>query len=213
MRNGELLDRLVADLTPVRPRRAGRETAIVIAVGIAQLALFLLVRGPRPDIALAVLQPSFWWKVLSFGLLTAAAAATAIETFSPQQSPRAGLRRAGLVAGAALLIGVAIVALDHNTMPLTIRLDWNDGVRCLGVMVTLSVPLLTALTVLMRHAAPTDPGGTALSVGLAAAAWGAFVFMFACPHDDAFFIVVWYGGGCATLALLVRAVLARAVRW
>jgi Negative regulator of sigma F len=37
---------------------------------------------------------------------------------------------------------------------------------------------------LIRRGASTDRAGTALAAGLASAAWGAFVFVFACPSDD-----------------------------
>ena len=54
---------------------------------------------------------------------------------------------------------------------------------------------------------------TSLTAGIAAAAWGAFVFVFACPYDDPLYIVVWYGVGCALVALLSRAVLPWLTRW
>jgi hypothetical protein len=65
----------------------------------------------------------------------------------------------------------------------------------------------------MRHGAPTDTKGTALLIGLAAAAWGAFVFVFACPFDDPLYIVVWYSVGCGIVTVLSRIILPRFSRW
>jgi hypothetical protein len=66
---------------------------------------------------------------------------------------------------------------------------------------------------LMRRGAPTDTRGTSLLVGLAAAAWGAFVFVFACPFNDPLYIAVWYSVGCGTVTLLSRFVLPRLAHW
>jgi hypothetical protein len=65
----------------------------------------------------------------------------------------------------------------------------------------------------MRRGAPTDTSGTALAVGVAAAAWGAFVFVFACPHDDPFYIALWYALGCGLVTILARFLLPRLTRW
>jgi hypothetical protein len=65
----------------------------------------------------------------------------------------------------------------------------------------------------MRRGAPTDTAGTSLAVGIAAAAWGAFVFVFACPFDDPLYIAVWYTVGCGLVTILARLLLPRLVRW
>jgi hypothetical protein len=55
--------------------------------------------------------------------------------------------------------------------------------------------------------------GSALLVGLAAAAWGAFVFVFACPFNNPLYIAVWYTVGCGIVTLLARTILPRIARW
>lgn len=54
---------------------------------------------------------------------------------------------------------------------------------------------------------------TPLLTGLAAAARGAFVFVFACPFDDPLYIVVWYGVGYGLVTVASRLLLPRLVRW
>ena len=67
-----------------------------------------------------------------------------------------------------------------------------ERVVCAGKMFGLSLPPLLALGLLMRRGAATDLEGTSWAVGVAAAAWGAFVFVFACPKDDPLYLAVWY---------------------
>lgn len=77
----------------------------------------------------------------------------------------------------------------------------------------LSIPPAIALGELIRRAAPTDPSGTALAVGLSSAAWEAFVSVFACSLDDPLYIVVCYAVGCSIVTVVGRAVFLRRSRW
>ncbi len=98
-------------------------------------------------------------------------------------------------------------------MRLLARLNWHAGLQCTYKMVLLSIPAVIGLTVLMRRGAPTDIRRTALLSGLAAAAWGAFVFVFACPSNDPLYIAVWYSLGCGIVTAISRLVLPRLSRW
>ncbi len=77
----------------------------------------------------------------------------------------------------------------------------------------LSLPPLLGLGLLMRGGAASEPRATSLAVGIAASAWGAFVFAFACPYDDPFYIVVWYMAGCGLVTLAARLLLPLLTRW
>jgi hypothetical protein len=77
----------------------------------------------------------------------------------------------------------------------------------------LSIPPAVALGVLVRGGAPTDRAGTALAAGLSSAAWGALVFVFACPSDDAHYIAVCYTVGCSIVTIAGRAVRLCLPRW
>ena len=93
------------------------------------------------------------------------------------------------------------------------RLDWRDGLDCLKKVVLLSTPVMAVLGVFMRAGAPTHRAGTALASGICAAAWAAFVFTFACPHDDPLYVAVWYTLACALSASVARVLLPIATRW
>jgi hypothetical protein len=65
----------------------------------------------------------------------------------------------------------------------------------------------------MRKGAPTHRAETALAAGIAAAAWAAFVFTFACDHDDPLYVAVWYTLACTLSASIARLVLPLLTRW
>ncbi len=213
MSNNHLVDKLVGGLQPVRPRRAGRDVLILAVVCLVELVLFLSLGAMRPDIGAAMENPSFWWKLGSLGVIALVGAAVAILSFDPVQSPRQGLRWLVGIVAAALIAGWFIDASHAGWPILAARLNWQNGVWCVGKVIILSLPPMIGLGLLMRRGAPTDAAGTALSVGIAAAGWGAFVFVFACPYDDPLYIALWYTVGCGFVSLLARLLLPPLTRW
>ncbi len=208
-----LVDRLVKDLKPVRRHSAGADALVLAVLCLVELALFLGLGAMRPDISMAMGLPSFWWKLGSLGLIALTGGAVAIISFDPVNSPRRGLRWLAASAAVCLAIGWLIDASREGLPALTARLNWHDGVQCVSKMVLLSAPAVIGLGLLMRRGAPTDTGGTALTVGVAAAAWGAFVFVFACPYDDPLYIAVWYIVGCGIVTMVARLILPPLTRW
>jgi hypothetical protein len=208
-----LIDRLVSDLKPVRRRSVARDALILCITCAVELALFFGMGAMRPDMPMAMGQPSFWWKLTSLGLIAVVGGAVAICSFDPVQSPRRGLRWLGGMIAVCLIVGWGIDAASDGLPALAARLNWRDGLQCTYKMVVLSAPAVIGLGLLMRRGAPTDTGGAALAVGIAAAAWGAFVFVFACPYDDPLYIAVWYALGCGLVTLFARGVLPLLTRW
>lgn len=197
----------------MRPRRAGRDVLILAVVCLVELVLFLSLGAMRPDMGAAMELPSFWWKLGSLGVIALIGATVAILSFDPVRSPRRGLRWLVAIVAVALGAGWFIDASRAGWPILAARVDWKDGLRCAVEMVILSLPAVIGLGLLMRRGAPTDTAGTALSVGIAAAAWGAFIFVFACPYDDPLYIALWYGVGCGFVSVLARLLLPPLTRW
>lgn len=209
----DLIHRLSADLSPVRPRSAWRDAAMLGAVAAAQLALFLWLGAGRDDMHHAAAHPGFWWKLTGLGLLALLGAATALRSFDPVADPRRGLRYAGVLIGVVLAAGWVVSLAAGDGGVLLARLNWRLGVECAFETVALTLPALITLGVLMRRGASTDVAGTAVAVGLTGAAWGAFVFAFACPSDDPLYIAVWYGVSIAFVTVAARLILPRLARW
>ena len=213
MRTDILIDRLSQDLRPVRPRSVLREAAILALLGVIEVIAFLSMGFMRPDMSAAMGSPSFWWKLLSMGLIAVLGAGIALSSIDPACSPRRGLRWIPACLAVIFASGWLIDAAQGGVLDLITRLHWREGLQCIWEMIALSVPAVIALAVLIRHGAPSDRTGTALAGALASAAWGAFVFVFACPSDDPFYIAVWYTAGCGIATFLGQIVLSRAAQW
>jgi len=213
MPTDQLIDRLANELKPVR-RRTGWSDALALLVLCAiELGLFLVMGMVRSDMPMAMHLPSFWWKLASLGLIGLVSGTVAIMSLDPVRSPRRGLRWIVALITVCLASGWLLDASRDGFSTLISRLDWVNGLQCLYEMVVLSVPAVIGLGLLMRRGAPTDHAGTALAAGLTAAAWGAFVFVFACPFDDPLYVAVWYSLGCGTVTLVARFTLPRLTRW
>jgi hypothetical protein len=213
MRIESLVEQLSADLRPIRPRSIVREAAILIVLGLVELAVFLAMGFMRPDMPTAMAAPSFWWKLAGTGLIAVLGAGVAIISIDPVRPPRQGLRWILACVAVIFASGWLIDAAHNGLSDLLARLDWTHGVQCVWKMVALSIPPAVALTTLIRRGAPTDRAGTALAAGLASAAWGAFVFVFACPSDDPLYIAVWYTVGCGIVIVLSRVAMLKLSRW
>ncbi|MDQ2804798.1 MAG: DUF1109 domain-containing protein, partial [Pseudomonadota bacterium] len=70
-----VVDRLASDLKPIRRRRVAGDALILGVTCAVELALFLGLGAMRPDMPLAMEQPSFWWKLTSLGLIAAVGSA------------------------------------------------------------------------------------------------------------------------------------------
>jgi hypothetical protein len=213
MPSDRLIAHLASDLKPVRRRRASVDALILAGLGAVEVAVFLGLGFMRPDMNAAMCLPTFWWKLGSLGVIAAVGMGVAIASFDPVRSPRRGLRWVGAIVAACLAAGWLLDAARDGAPALVARLDWPAGLHCVAKMVALSVPAVIALGVLMRRGAATDQAGSALAAGIAAAAWGAFVFVFACPFDDPLYIAVWYLMGCSLVTAFARLVLPRMARW
>lgn len=212
-----LIDRLVADLGPVRPRRWQMEAALLGGLVLIELLLFVAVIGVRPDMPKAMDAMPFWWKSGSLALVAVLSVAGVLVSLDPATTTKRQLTplwRALAVAVPVLLAtGWLLDAGAAGRATLLARLDWREGLDCLKNVGLLSLPPVIALGMLMRRGASTQPGRTALAAGLAAAGIGAFVFAFHCNHDDPLYVAVWYGGAMAMVSGLARFLLPRLTRW
>jgi hypothetical protein len=213
MRTDSLVDRLSQDLRPVRRRSVVRQALLLLLLAVVEVAAFLGMGFMRPDMPVAIEAPSFWWKLASMGVIAVLGASIAILSGDPVRSPRRGLRWILVCIVAIVASGWLIDAAGNGLADLVRRLDWLQGLQCVWKMVALSIPPAIALGVLVRRGAPTDRAGSALAAGLSSAAWGAFVFVFACPSDDPLYIAVWYTIGCSIVTIVGRGVLLRLSRW
>jgi hypothetical protein len=217
LRPDPFLDALVADLGAVEPRRPAREAALVLALVITELLLFVALGDMRPDLPQVMLTPGFWWKaggLVGVGGLATAAMLVGLDpatTTSPVQSRL--WRGLALVAPLGLALGWLLDAGQSAQVSPLARLDWREGVDCLVNVGLLAAPPAILFAALLRRGAPTQPARAAAAAGIGAGGLGAFIFAFHCPHDDPLYVAVWYGGAIAIAAGLARLALPRLARW
>lgn len=213
MKLESLIEQLAEDLVRVRPRSLWADISIMALIAAAELALLFAIGVAHADLRRLLTQPTTGWRIASLGLISSLSGFIAIRSLDPTYSAKGSLRWLALIIAICLAYGMVTGGLPPGLSAIIHRLDWTSGAQCACKIVLLSVPPLIGLTVLARRGAPTDMRRTPLLIGLAAAAWGAFVFEFACPFDDPLYIVVWYGVGCGVVALIARLLLPRFVRW
>ena len=198
MRTDLLVDRLSQNLRPVRPRSIKREALLLLVLGAIELAAFLGMGFMRPDMPMAMEDaPPSGGSSPAWG--SSPFLVRASRFCRPIRSDHRAVDSAGYWSASLVIFasGWLIDAAGDGVAELVRRLDWTQGLQCVWKMVVLSIPPAIALGVLIRRAAPTDRAGTALAAALSSAAWGAFVFVFACPSDDPLYIAVWYTVGCS----------------
>lgn len=204
MSSESLIANLSSDLTPVQRRSMLREGALVLALGAVELALFLGLGVMRPDMHHMGGSPFLMWRVGSLGLLAVAACVLAIRSYSPTAQPRRGLMLSCALAALAIVGGAFVVPEGVGDRSLLDRINPASGIVCATSIFVLSLPIVALLGALMRRGAPTQPRLSALASGVAAGAWGAFVFAFCCPFNDPLYVVVWYSVGCGAVAAAAR---------
>lgn len=209
----ELIARLSADLTPMKPRAMERHLWLALAMGailtIPYAWLVLDVLIGRPFVPLFG-EDMFWMKfgyTLAFALFGLAAV--------PALSRPDGRIRWPLV-GAGIVV---LLALGRGTMN-WMAADWGmphligqTAMVCPWLITLTGLPVLAALLVAMRRLAPRSATMAGLAAGLLAGGFGAWVYAFFCGENAMMFVAVWYSLGIGLTALL-GAILGRwLLRW
>jgi hypothetical protein len=203
---------LAADLAPVKRRSVPRETALLAALGAAELALILCVGAMRPDMGRVILSPYMIWKIGSLAVLAGLTCTVALRSLAPPASSGRGLLLALGLAALAIVGGTFVTSTVDSGRALLDRLSPVHGILCATSIIVLAMPIMAALAVLMRRAAPVRPKESGLACGLAAATSGALIFAVCCPMNDPLYIAVWYSLGTAIVACAARWLLPRRFR-
>lgn len=212
MSNSALILDLAADLRPVRRRSMAREALLLLGLAVVEALLIVALGLLRPDMARMASSPYLLWKIGSLALLAAITSTTALRSLSPPDSPRRGLVVALGAVGVAMLAGGFVASAADTHRGFFDRLAPAHGLLCAVSIIVLALPLLAALGLAMRRAAPVHHRASALAAGLAAGTSGALVFTLCCPMNDPLYIVVWYAAGCTAVAALSRWLLPRRFR-
>ena len=191
MRTSEFIAALAADPVP-EPIRLGRRVAVALVVGLAaSVAIYVLMLGPRPDIAAACDTMRFWLKFVDSFAFALPTVLLTLRLARPDAKPRA-LALWLLAPFILLAAGVVVELLVVPRSEWMSRLMGATALHCTITIPMLAAPILVALIVALRPGAPLYPGLTGAMAGAAAAGVGALVYASSCPGNSPLFVATWY---------------------
>lgn len=213
MTTGELIDRLVGDLAPVRPGAVARRLALGIAAGaLVSAAIMMAWLGVRPDIVAAAATLPFWMK-FGYTFLLAAAGVWTVDRLARPAGRAGGASAAAAIVVVALAV-LALAQLAGSPGAAARRLLLGASAdRCPWIIVVLSVPVLIGTLWAMRSLAPTRLGRAGVAAGLMAGALGAWIYAFHCDETTAPFVAVWYTAGIAAVGAIGGVLGRYLLRW
>lgn len=206
-----LLERELAYLVPVTPRRPHRQLGLVATTATIVVALLLLGVGIRADLgelpAVSVLAVALGWMAGGVG-----AAWFALV-------PRRGAVMPSATRGAWLALGIscAFVGLGliaHPAGPSSLDYGWTRlpaGLGCLELGLATACPPLLVGAWFARGTAPIGSASVAAALGAAAGCAGGFLLHFSCRIADGPHVGLVHGGVVGCTAMLAALVLPRAV--
>jgi hypothetical protein len=199
METDQLIRMLAAD-SAHRARPVGLVLAMALLVAApVSVAMFFMGLGVRPDIMSAMHNPFFDLKfAVALGL-----ALSAITVSLHLSRPEASLRGWGwlLLIPAGLLVGgLAAEMMLPQRLPMMTRLMGSNSRVCLTAIPVISLPLLAAALIGLRHGAPTRPAITGAIAGLASAGLAATLYAAHCTDDSPMFVATWYTIATALVA-------------
>lgn len=197
MRTDELVQRLAADLKPVRRLRGvGWRTLLWAVFALSCVAIGVWALGARADLPWKVRDPFY---LLKNALLLSIFAASARSAFllSVPGAERSVAARALPMAG--LLLWVCLNAAGASTEPLPLA---SPGFPCVLRMAALALPPAVAILLALRRAAPLSPGWTGWFALLSAASLAMLGTQFVCAKDDPLHLFLWHFGPVLAAALI-----------
>jgi hypothetical protein len=191
MDTDQLIRTLAAD-NAHRARPVGYVLALaLLAAAPVSILMFVSELGVRPDVMTAMHNPFF---DLKFGV-TLALAGAAITVALHLSRPEANLRGWVwlLVIPAGLLVaGISGEMMMPQRLPMMTRLVGSNSRVCMTAVPLLSLPLLAASLIGLRHGASGRPAVSGAIAGLMSAGLAATLYASHCTDDSPLFVATWY---------------------
>ena len=191
-------DQLIRSLTAdneLRERRVASvlTTALAVAapVSIVMFLVIFSVLGFRPDLGTAVYSPFYDLKFMVTLALAISAVAISLHLSRPEAS-LAGWKWLLLIPVGLLAVGIAGEMMMPQRLPMMTRLIGSNSKVCMSVIPLLSLPLLVAALVALRHGAPARPAVAGAFAGLLSAGFAAALYGSQCTDDSPLFVATWY---------------------
>ena len=201
METDQLIRTLAAD-SAHRARPVGMVlTLALLTAAPVSMAIFFASLGVRPDVMTAMHNPFFDLKFAVTLALAISAIAIGLHLSRPEASLHGWawllLIPAGLLAG-----GIASEMMLPQRLPMMTRLIGNNSRVCLTAIPLISLPLLAAALLGLRHGAPARPAVAGAIAGLVSAGLAATLYASHCTDDSPLFVATWYSIATALVAAI-----------
>jgi len=163
----------------------------LLAAAPVSLAIFFAGLGVRPDVMTAMHNPFFDLKFA----VTLALAIAAIAISLHLSRPEASLQRWGwllLIPAGLLVAGISGEMMLPQRLPMMTRLVGSNSKVCMTAIPLISLPLLAAALLGLRHGAPARPAMAGAIAGLLSAGLAATLYAAHCTDDSPLFVATWY---------------------
>jgi hypothetical protein len=188
-------DQLINTLAADNAHRA-RSVSFVLALALLAAApisilMFVTEMGVRPDVMTAMHNPFFDLKFAVTLALAAAAITISLHLARPEASLRGFVWLLAIPAG-LLVAGISGEMMMPQRLPMMTRLVGSNSKVCLTAVPLLSLPLLAAALIGLRHGAPTRPAVAGAMAGLLSSGLAATLYASNCTDDSPLFVATWY---------------------
>jgi len=187
----QLIRSLAAD-NPHRSRPVGLVLALTLLAAMpVSLAIFMMRLGVRPDVMTAMHNPFFDLKFVVTISLAICAIVVGLHLSRPEASIR-GWAWVLLIPAGIVAAGIASEMMMPQRLPVMTRLIGSNSRICMTAIPIMSLPILTAALISLRHGAPSRPAITGAIAGLMSAGLAATLYAAHCTDDSPLFVVTWY---------------------
>ena len=190
--NTEQLIRSLAADNPHRAPSVGFVLALTLLAAVpVSLAMFLMQLGVRPDVMTAMHNPFFDLKFVVTLALATSAIVVGLHLSRPEGSLR-GWAWLLLIPAGIIAAGIGSEMMMPQRLPMMTRLIGSNSRVCMTAIPIMSLPILAAALIGLRHGAPTRPAITGAIAGLMSAGLAATLYAAHCTDDSPLFVVTWY---------------------
>jgi hypothetical protein len=201
MDTDQLIRSLAAD-NSYHPRPVGFVlTLALLAAAPVSLLIFFAELGVRPDVMTAMHNPFF---DLKFAVTLALASAAIIASLHLSR-PEASLRGYGwllAIPAGLLAAGIGGEMMLPQRLPMMTRLVGDNSKVCMTAIPVMSLPLLIAALIGLRHGAPTRPAVSGAIAGMLSAGLAATFYASHCTDDSPLFVATWYSIAMAIVTVV-----------
>ena len=201
MDTDQLIRTLAAD-NAYRARPVGFVLALLLlAAAPVSLLMFFAELGVRPDVMTAVHNPFFDLKFAVTLALAAAAITVALHLSRPEASLRSFVWLFMVPAG-LLIAGISGEMMMPQRLPMMTRMIGSNSKVCMTAVPMMSLPLLAASLIGLRHGATTRPALEGALAGLLSAGLAATIYASHCTDDSPLFVAAWYTLSAALVTVI-----------